>query len=185
MVYTQNILEWIKAAGTVFAAISLYLAYRQLRANVRWNRINSTFTYLPEAFFLERERAAAAAIQMLHIDLYKQLAPLDASTVDAILANSDVFKELKDFLNMFENYSAAYKAGAIDPDHSYILNASQFIRYLDIFYPLITRVRKERDNRLFWIEFERLAEHWRKRQKEELKSLDEKRDDARRGDTYP
>lgn len=41
----QSVTEWIKALGTVIAAVSLYLAYRQLRANIRWNRVNASFTY--------------------------------------------------------------------------------------------------------------------------------------------
>ena len=159
----EMVLEWIKAAGTVFAAISLYLAYRQLRANVRWNRINATFSYLSEPFFLERERGAAAALKGVGIELYEQSTPLAAPAVDAILADSNVFREVKDFLNLFENYAAAHKAGAIDPDHSYILNASQFIRYFEVFEPLIEQVQHRKP--MFWVEFERLTPRdWKKRQ---------------------
>lgn len=179
-------IEWIKAAGTVFAAISLYLAYRQLRANVRWNRINATFTYLPEAFFLERERAAATALETIDVDLYKQSKPLEAQAVAALLDNSNVFKEAKDFLNLFENYAAAYKAGAVDPDHSYILNAGQFIRYFEVFQPLIKETRVRRNNEMFWSEFERLvAKHWKPRQCKEIESAAFEREKYRRGKSYP
>ena len=179
-------IEWIKAAGAVLAAISLYLAYRQLRANVRWNRINATFTYLPETFFLERERAAATALESIGVDLYKQSKPLEAQTVASLLDNSNVFKEAKDFLNLFENYAAACRAGAIDPDHSYILNASQFIRYFEVFQPLIKELRIRRNNEMFWSEFERLVtKHWKPRQDKEIESAALEREKQRRGKTFP
>jgi len=185
-VWVSAMLEWIKAAGTVFAAISLYLAYRQLRANVRWNRINATFTYLPEALFIERERAAAAALETIEKDLYQQTTSLEPKAVDALLNNSNAFRDVKDFLNLLENYAAAHKAGAIDPDHSYILNASQFIRYYDVFQTLIEKIRSERNNEMFWVEFEVLAnEKWRPRQKDEIERGRAKRLKDRHGPSYP
>lgn len=168
----NTIFEGLKAVGTVIAGIGLYLAYRQLRASIRWNRINATFTYLPEAVYIERERAAAEAMKTIGIDLYQQELPIERKTVDQIFNDSQVFKEAKDFLNMFETYAAAYKANAVDRDHSYGLNASQFIRYYVVFKPFIYELRSRRKNNKFWMKFERLVQKdWLERQEKEIEEL--------------
>ena len=183
---TQTIIEWLKAIGTVIAAVSLYLAYRQLRANIRWNRVNATFTYLPETTYIEREHAAATELEPVGIDLYKQEQPLAAETVTRILSDSHVFRKVKDFLNLFEDYATAYKAKAIDRDLSYILIASRFIRYYVMFKPLIEAVRDQSKNEMYWIEFERLVtDDWQPRQKKEIEKAARTRQKSRGGASYP
>ena len=109
MTIVQTILEWIKAAGIIIAAISLYLSYRQLqanlrwiRSNIRWNRINATYSYLPETVYLERERAVQEALKPLDIDVYRRREPITAEQLAKIMddSNSDAFKQVKDFLNL-------------------------------------------------------------------------------------
>jgi len=183
---SHEIFEYIKAVATVIAAISLYLGYRQLRANVRWNRINATFSYLPAALVIEREHAVAAALKLVDIDFYKQQEPLAPEVVQKILADSNVFREVKDLLNLFEDYATAYKAGAIDPDYSYILSASQFIKYHTVFSPLIKALRFERKNDMYWIEFEKLVlDQWQIRLNDEIRKAALLREEGRKGATYP
>jgi hypothetical protein len=181
----HDLVEWLKAIGILIAAVSLYLAYRQFRATLRWNRINATFTYLPEAVYLEREGAAANALQAIGVDLYKQEKPLSAEAVMRILDDSQIFKNAKDFLNQFEDYAAAYRAHAIDRDHSYLLSASRFIRHYEIFRPLIDELRHQRKNPMYLREFEKLVtEDWLPRRTTEIKAADRKRDEERKGGEY-
>jgi hypothetical protein len=169
---TQTIIEWVKASGVIIAAVSLYLSYRQLRSNIRWNRINATYTYLPETVFVEREPAAATALQAVGIDLYKQQEPVTTQIVTAIIDDSNAFKEVKDFLNMFEDYATAYKAQAIDQNHAYQLSASRFILYYRVFQPFIEELRAKRRNPKIWLQFDLLVtEDWYPRQKEEIRKL--------------
>jgi hypothetical protein len=183
---TQTIIEWIKASGTIIAAVSLYLAYRQLRASVRWNRIDATYAFLPETVYLERERAAANALLGIEIDLYKQEKPLTPEIVTSILNDSNVFKEAKDFLNLFEDYATAYKAEAVDHDHAYLLSASRFIRYFQVFQPFIRELRARRENPMIWREFELLVtKDWSVRQKQEIEKVADEHDKLRHTKGYP
>ena len=189
----QTRLEWLKAVGAIvtavgaiIAAVSLYLAYLQLQASIRWNKINATFTYLPEAMFQESERAAARALATIDVDLYKQEQPLTPEAVARVLGDSQVLSETKNFINLFELYATAYKAGAIDNTHSYVLSGSQFIRYYFVFKPLIDTIRSQRKNDMYWVEFETLViEDWQIRQSKEIKDAALKRRKMREGERYP
>lgn len=186
---TQNsfttVLELVKALGTVIAATGLYLTYRQIRATVRWNRINATFTYLPDAIFAERERAVAREMTEFGIDLHQVDRELSPEAVTGIMRESRSFAVIKDFLNLFEGYATAYQAKAIDKDQAYVLVASQFIRYFTIFKPLIVELRKRRSSETYWSEFQRVVEEWQVRQKAELKAVNAARDEKRKGEGYP
>jgi Domain of unknown function (DUF4760) len=167
MTWEQTFLEWLKALGTVVAACSLLFGFLQLRRNMRWNRINATFTYLPEMTYLAREREAANALGKVSVDLYKQDGPLADSAVTKILDDSLLFREVKDFLNLFEDYAKAYWANAIDREQSYLSSVSRFIRNFDIFKPVIVAVREQRKRPHYWLEFENLVTKWQKRQAKE------------------
>jgi len=172
----STIIESIKALGTIIAAASLFLGYMQLRANVRWNRLNATYSYLPETVYLERERAVAKILEPLKVDLYQQKEPLTDDVIKAIMENPNVFKEVKDFLNMFEDYATAYKAKAIDRNHACLLNATRYIRYFHVFKPFIEELRSSRKNVMYYWQFQWLVtKDWTGRQDKQAKRIEDPR----------
>src|ERR1700746_2735198 len=145
-----DVVEWLKAGGTVIGAIGVSLAYYQVRKAVRWNKVNATFTYLNSAAIVERERKAAEALASLGINLYMQNSTLSDDAVDRIRQNPDIYKEVKDFLNVFEGYATALNAGALDKELAYNLRADRFIRHYEIFEIFIEKERSAMSNDMYW-----------------------------------
>lgn len=94
-----------------------------------------------------------------------------------ILDDTHVYKEAKDFINLFEDYATAYKANAIDRDLAYKLSASRVIRYYKVFKPLIDGLRQQLNNQMYWREFERLVtKDWQPHRIEEIEDFERKKD---------
>lgn len=184
---TPNITDWLEAVGTVITAlVSLFLLRQitltkeQLESTVKWNKVNATFTYFTNAMFMERERIVSEVLSKLGIDLYLTEESLDDHIVKEILNDPLKYREVKDFLNLLEDYAAAVRVGAFDPDCSYNIMSEIIPRYKKVFMPFIKELRDIKKNELVFIELENVALVWESRyekeKQEELKKLEEARE---------
>jgi hypothetical protein len=169
-----DLVEWLKAGSTLIGAAGVSLAYYQIRKAVRWNKVNATFTYLNNTAIMERERKAAEALDNLGINLYLQTSTLDENVVVQIRQDPNIYKEIKELLNLFEGYATALNAGALDYELAYNLRADRFIRHFDIFECFIKKERAAMDNDMYWVEMERVHDKWKPRREREKKEQRER-----------
>lgn len=154
----------------------LEIARRQMETSIQWNKLNATFTYFTNDIFMQRERAMVRRFSSLKVNLYRETEPINNEILDAIYNDVDAFMEVKDFLNLLEDYATAVRVGALDRDCSYAIMAAIIIRYARVLMPFIVRARKEMDNQQYYIELEKVALDWGSRfqieKAEQMKELE-------------
>jgi hypothetical protein len=117
--------------------------------------------------FLVRERAASEALEALGVNIYATAEPLNDKTVGDVFADSKKYREVKDFLNLLEDYASAVRVGALDADCSYGIMSGIVLRYTRVFMPFITKLRTDGDDDELYLELERLSLDWQSRYERE------------------
>lgn len=164
----------VTAVVTVLLLLTLVLTRRQVKLTreqiesaVRWNRINATFTFFSTEQLAKPERAMVKSLQKLGINYHQQLAALTARQLEAICGNAEVLIDVKEFLNMLDDYATAVRSGALDADTAFAMMRYVVSRHYRTFKPFIQRRRRETDDQSVYCELEGLAEAWLTRAEEE------------------
>jgi hypothetical protein len=169
-----SITDWIQAISsgvTALAAIGvlvqILIAWKQIKSSEKWSKINATFSYFSSDRFIERERKAAESLRHIGTNLYNPDGPLKTEQVDLIFKRTDVYAEIKDYLNLLESFSTAINTDALDEDCAYSSGASTVLRDFYVFQPLIKLWREKRDDSELYIDLEKLALRWKKKFEDE------------------
>ena len=166
---------WIQALAAIGALLVIWLLKKQvdilqdqlrltkdqLESGVKWNRLNAAFTFFHSEVVLSRERAAAAALHKLGINLYNTTEALPPEIISKILRDWDALADVRDFLSLVEDYATGIHHGAIDEDAAFAMMSGLIIRWSTVFRPFIEARRLEVHDRLAYSEFDQLAERWR------------------------
>lgn len=163
-----TLLEWVKAGSTFVAAIGLILAYKQLKRNIQWNKLNASLTYLNSSSFTERERAVAQALRKHELNYHQEECSI-SDRIDQILSDPEVYAEIKFFLNFLELNAAAIRIGALSEEFAYHHRGDYYLRNYYLFKPLIERVRRQVSNPKYWSETQAVCEAWQKRKDREAR----------------
>lgn len=195
-----NLADWLQAGSAVVTALAslwllrqislakeqlkstaqqIDLAREQMAVGIQWNKVNATFTYFTNDTFLVRERAASEALESLGVNTYIRAEPLEQKTVEEILADSKKYREVKDFLNLLEDYASAVRVGALEADCSYGTMSGIVLRYTRMFMPFVDKLRSMPDGEEVYLELERVSLAWQSRYEaeraERLGALEEAR----------
>lgn len=141
----------------------LMLSQEQLRLSIAETRLRAIYELFPNETYIEREAAAAQALSKRGVDWYHQSEELGSDVVNALFKqeNAHDFKDIKAFLNFFEDFALALRSGLLEEESAYALMGSVVTRVYDVFKPLILHRRKEMDRFRAWIELELLAGKWK------------------------
>jgi hypothetical protein len=192
---STTIVDWIQGIASAVAAIVAIILLKQLHllgkqlhlmreqveqsaeafaASIQWNKINAAFTYFSSEVILKSERAASKALESVGFDVKDAEQPLGQDNLAKLKENLDYFYDVKDFLNLLEDYCTAVQAGAIDEDAAYAMNSGFIVRFQYLLEPFIVDRKEFLKDPEVYCELEKLATTWRARDKERLARRDEK-----------
>jgi hypothetical protein len=155
-------------------------AKQELESGVQWNRLNAAFTYFNSDMVLQKERVAAKSLAGIGFDFYNSQEPLEPGHVEQINSSVDVFADVKDFLNLIEDYCTAVRIGAIDDDAAYAMMSGMVIRWAIILKPFIDYRRHALGDQEAFCELEKLAEAWRIKDQENCRKREAELAEAQR-----
>lgn len=148
-------------------ALRLISARQQYDATVEWNKLSASFTFFKNESFTLREQEAAEALTAHNVNLYQQMDRLTGPIVLAIIEDVNTFRQVKAFLNLFEEYAAAVHAKVLDHDTAFALMSAVVVRHYNIFAEVIAKRREQLGQGALWVELEKLALKWETPLKEE------------------
>jgi len=93
---------------------------------------------------------------------------LSDNSVRIIYDNNDVLYAIRDYLNDLEEICTAVNSGAVDEDYAYALESATIVLAFGVFQPLIERQRERFNIDTVWIELQKRALRWKKRQIKEI-----------------
>jgi len=174
-----TIADWLEAIASLVAAIVGLILLRQLKlmqvqvehaateleSGVQWNKLNAAFTYFSTDLLLASERKAIAALRHAGFDLLFSETALNQEQLAALKQDSDRYLDVKDLLNVLEDYCTAVRVGAIDSDAAYEMMGGFVVRFQRLLRPVIAD-RRSIDPKVF-CELESLADEWGRRFAEE------------------
>lgn len=193
--------EWLQGIGSLIAAVtSLFLLYQvvllkrqltqgaeqlrqakqQLESGIQWNKLNAAFTYFNSDVVLQKERSAARSLVAVGFDLHNGRVPLAPAQVDDLKKNFEQFADVKDFLNLIEDYCTAVRIGAIDDDAAYAMMGGMVIRWNQSLHAFIEERRKSLDDPDVFCELENLARAWGERDAQTRQKREAELEEARR-----
>jgi hypothetical protein len=89
---------------------------------------------------------------------------LTQAEIDAVIADDDAFFATKAFLNDFENLAAAISTGITDSVLAYAVHSTRLLRAHRLFGLFIEAVRRKHGDGAIYIEMEKVALEWQRRQ---------------------
>jgi hypothetical protein len=161
-------------------AEQLLQAKQQLASGVQWNKLNAAFTYFHSDVVLQKERAAARSLQKVGFDLHTEKGPLTPAQVDLLKGDFDQFADVKDFLNLLEDYCTAVRIGAIDDNAAYAMMSGMIIRWQRSLRAFVDERRKNVGDSEVFCELEALAERWATRDAENRRQREAEHDEGKR-----
>jgi hypothetical protein len=196
---------WIQAISSLIAAAtSVFLLYQvvllkrqlmqgaeqlsqakeQLESGVQWNKLNAAFTYFNSDIVLQKERAAARSLASVGFDFFNSQSSVTPAQVLKLQADLDHFANVKDLLNLVEDYCTAVRIGAIDDDAAYAMMSGMVIRWHRNLRGFIEERRETLKDPECYCELEKLAAVWGRRDEEnqrqreaELEAIKRRQDD--------
>lgn len=166
--WLQPIATSVAAIAAVFLLLQILLLKRQIQLSTKWNKLSITFTCFSIDRFVERERRADDALNSINIDILHRDTPLDNNEIKLIWENRKVFRQIKDYLNLIEEFAAAVLVGALDPDCAYAILNHRINTVATVYQPFIDYAREKLENNKIYIEFEKLSTKWKERHLKEI-----------------
>ncbi|MEM7480441.1 MAG: DUF4760 domain-containing protein [Acidobacteriota bacterium] len=189
---TPNLADWMQAWGSVATAgisflllLQLAILWRQLRSASQWNKLNAAFTYFSTDVIMDRERAANEALGICDFDLVNSDNALTEAQLLTLKKDKDAYQEVKNFLNIIEDYSTAVHLGAIDEEAAYNMISVLLTRWVKLLRTFIDDRRVMLGNERIYGELERLCQVWACKMDEEdqesAAKMEQVKSEARRG----
>lgn len=170
---TTIIFDGISSASTFLIALFTYkllsqltFAKEQIYSSNQWNKLNATFSFFPLDRFHEYEKQTAIALKE-YINLYTLNSPISEEMAKKIFDDKKAYMELKNYIDLFEEYSNAVKAGVLDKDCSYRLHGALLPSVQKYFQPFINLIREKKNDNTILIEIEKLSLEWQERTQSE------------------
>lgn len=173
---TNITFDRISSISTVFAALATigiaYFTYKllsqlkftkeQIGFSNQWNKLNATFSFFPLDRFHKYRKQTAIALKK-YINLYTLNSPISEEMARKIYDDNEAYRELGNYIDLFEEYSTAVNAGVLDKDCSYRLHGSSLPSVQKCFQPFINLIREKKNDETIYIEIEKLILEWQER----------------------
>lgn len=150
----------LQLVASVIGLISLILIWLQLLQTQHWNQVDVQNTLLGNLPSHELEEKVWALVVGLGQYPHYEISPKVAKKLRDDLKHRLL---VKTYLNKFEDFAGAVRAGRIDNDYAFRIHAVRIARTHCVYIHFIAAARDEFDNPMLYVELEMLAQEWSKR----------------------
>jgi hypothetical protein len=162
--FTRDVVPILQLIVSAFGLASLFLLWWQLRQTNLWNKLNSPQNFVNPAASIDLERKVYDSLKKLGVDVVNLNRSITQEELNKIIENDDAYFATKAYLNDLENLGVAISIGAADLDLTYAVHSARLIRAYVIFRPFIKALRDRQSNPEIYIEIEKIALDWQRKQ---------------------
>lgn len=162
--FTRDIVPILQLVISIFGLASLLLLWWQMRQTNLWHKLNSPQNFADPSTSINLERQLYDSMKKIGIDAGNLNRGITQEELTKMIADDNAYFAVKAYMNDLEMLGAAISIGSSDPDLTYAVHSSRVIRAYTIFKPFIDTIRIKQGNPEIYIEVEKIALDWQRKQ---------------------
>ena len=146
----------------------LALTAKQLAQTAIWNKTLSYHQFFGDLVTRElADKVRVVATKHKFDEAFTSLTAMSPTALTDLMADREAEGVISAYLDEFEEFCAAVKAGVVENSYAYGIEATRVIRAAVVFGPFILRARSGTKYSRAYLELEDLGAQWQKRRHQE------------------